>query len=42
MIEPPYSSEKESAHSIFFALIGLVILSWVVTLLRRISDLLIE
>lgn len=42
MIEPPYSSGKESAHSIFFALIELVILSWVVMLLRRISDLLIE
>ena len=42
MIEPPYSSEKESAHSIFFALIGLVILSWVVTLLRHILDLLDE
>ena len=37
-----YQAHTALADGIFFALVGLVILSWVVTLLRRILDLLDE
>ena len=37
-----YQAHAALADGIFFAMVGIAALSWVVTLLRRISDLLIE